>query len=67
MKRFLLGSLAVIALGGAGCTMLHMTTARMRMTNKAAPDFKLTALNGDNVRLSDFHGKSVVLAFFAVG
>lgn len=67
MKRLLLGGLAMTALVSAGCTMLHVTSARLRMTNKAAPDFTLTALNGDTVRLSDFRGKSVVLTFFAVG
>ncbi len=34
---------------------------------KPASGFELTALNGDEVRLSDYHGKPVVLAFWAVG
>ncbi len=29
-----------------------------------APDFKLPSHNGGEVRLSDFRGKNVVLAFF---
>jgi hypothetical protein len=34
---------------------------------KPAPWFELTALNGEDVRSSDYHGKPVVLAFWAVG
>lgn len=29
-----------------------------------APDFELSASNGENVKLSDFHGKNVVLYFY---
>lgn len=31
----------------------------------AAPDFELTTLNGDRVKLSDFKGKKVILNFWA--
>lgn len=34
------------------------------MENKLAPDFKLPASNGEEVQLSDFHGKNVVLYFY---
>ena len=34
---------------------------------KPAPWFELTALDGEAVRLSDYHGRPVVLAFWAVG
>lgn len=37
------------------------------LTNKPAPDFELTALDGPKVKLSDFRGKPVLLAFFAYG
>ncbi len=33
--------------------------------DQAAPDFKLTDLNGEAVRLSDFQGRTVVLNFWA--
>lgn len=32
-----------------------------------AAAFELTALDGETVRLADYHGKPVVLAFWAVG
>jgi thioredoxin-dependent peroxiredoxin len=31
---------------------------------KKAPDFELQASNGENVKLSDFHGKNVVVYFY---
>jgi hypothetical protein len=34
---------------------------------KPAPDFVLTALNGDDVRLSELRGRPLVLGFWAVG
>ncbi len=37
------------------------------LTNKPAPNFELTALDGPKVKLSDFRGKPVLLAFFAYG
>ena len=37
------------------------------LTNKPAPNFELTALDGAKVKLSDFRGKPVLLAFFAYG
>ncbi|WP_028399867.1 thioredoxin-dependent thiol peroxidase [Ectobacillus panaciterrae] len=33
-------------------------------TGKKAPDFTLPASNGEQVKLSDFHGKNVVLYFY---
>jgi cytochrome oxidase Cu insertion factor (SCO1/SenC/PrrC family) len=38
-----------------------------KLTNRPAPDFELTALDGPKVKLSDSRGKPVVLAFFAYG
>lgn len=32
--------------------------------NEAAPNFELEASNGEKVKLSDFHGKNVVLYFY---
>jgi peroxiredoxin len=37
---------------------------KAKMKNKPAPDFELVALDGGQVRLSDFRGKPVVLAFW---
>ncbi|MSQ15382.1 MAG: redoxin domain-containing protein [Dehalococcoidia bacterium] len=38
---------------------------RDRLTSARAPDFTLSDLGGDNYSLSNFHGKKVILAFWA--
>ena len=55
-NRLLLCSLAAVASGG-GCSGLRPGTA--------APDFTLTSLAGENVSLSQFKGRPVVLTYFA--
>lgn len=40
-------------------------TPTPRMNNQVAPDFALQSLDGKTVKLSDFHGKAVVLNFWA--
>ncbi len=67
MKRVLPVMLAAGCLAIAGCT--HMAQARFNehVKNKPAADFELRALDGNKVRLSDFRGKPVVLAFWAYG
>ncbi len=57
--------LAIMAL--AGYALTGPWRYRVRMTGKPAPNFKLTALDGETVQLSDFRGKPVVLAFWAYG
>ncbi len=53
-NRLLLCSLAVVA---CGCSGLRPGTA--------APDFTLVSLAGEDVRLSQFKGRPVVLSYFA--
>src|SRR5215468_1061368 len=36
-----------------------------KLQGQPAPDFSLTALDGKNLKLSDFHGKAVLLNFWA--
>lgn len=36
-----------------------------KILNQPAPDFTLTSLDGKNLKLSDFHGKAVLLNFWA--
>ncbi len=38
---------------------------RERLTSASAPDFTLSDLNGNSYSLSNFHGKKVMLAFWA--
>ena len=64
MKRtaLLLGVAGLVALGGC-----MESRYRTYWKNKAAPDFQLNDLSGQSVRLSDFRGKPVLLAFWAHG
>ncbi len=55
-NRLLLCSLAVVTCG-SGCSGLRPGTA--------APDFTLVSLAGENVSLSQFKGRPVVLSYFA--
>jgi peroxiredoxin len=36
-----------------------------KLQNQSAPDFSLTALDGKTLKLSDYHGKAVLLNFWA--
>ena len=55
-NRLLLCSLAALGCG-SGCAGLRPGTA--------APDFTLVSLAGEDVRLSQFKGRPVVLSYFA--
>lgn len=58
-----LGALIMIAI--AGCSTPVDRVFDFPLKNKPAPDFELTALDGSKVKLGDYRGKPVVLAFFA--
>lgn len=57
--------LAILAL--TGCAQFQERQFINRMKNKPAQDFELTALDGEKVRLSDYRGQRVLLAFWAFG
>src|SRR5207247_8221972 len=40
-------------------------SAAAKLQGQAAPDFQLAALDGKTLKLSDFHGKAVLLNFWA--
>src|ERR1700674_5381123 len=73
MKRnllILIGTMFAVALlvYGASRTSQSQTadpTAAANGQSRVAPDFELKSLDGRTVRLSDFHGKAVVLNFWA--
>ena len=67
MKRtgWLLAVAMIVAAGG--CTRLMERRLLGRLQGKPAPDFELTSLDGDKVKLSQLEGKPVVLAFWAYG
>ncbi|ADO74676.1 TlpA family protein disulfide reductase [Stigmatella aurantiaca] len=55
--------LAVMAL--AALAIMAWQTRNLPHAGTPAPDFQLRSLSGETVRLSDFRGKPVVLAFWA--
>ena len=58
---------AVMIVAAGGCTRLMERRLLGRLQGKPAPDFELTSLDGDKVKLSKLEGRPVVLAFWAYG
>lgn len=48
-----------------GYTVLNSTGGNSVRLDQAAPDFELTDLDGNTIRLSDYRGKTVVMNFWA--
>lgn len=67
MKRVLYASLVFSVVMSSGCAWLAERRFVSHVQNKPAHDFELTALDGSRVRLSDYRGKPVLLAFWAHG
>ena len=61
MKRIAELTLTAGLFGLVGCSGPQM------MVDKQAPDFTLESLDGRSVSLHDFHGKPVLVAFWAPG
>ena len=56
---------AVVALLAASLVSAHAASSTPSLLNKPAPTFALTDLSGQPLRLSSFHGKVVLLNFWA--
>ena len=67
MNRFCCSALVLATLASSGCSWIAERRFVSHVTNKPAIDFELTALNGEQVRLSDYRGKPVLLVFWAFG
>ncbi len=67
MRRILNVSLVVAITMSSGCAWVAEQRFVSRIKNKPAPAFELMALDGNTVRLSDYRGKRVLLAFWAHG
>jgi thiol-disulfide isomerase/thioredoxin len=57
--------IACLALAASGQTQQSGSASASRARLSLAPDFALESLYGETVRLSDFHGKVVLLYFWA--
>ena len=66
MKHLALACMGIALLAGTGCAA-STRSARQRLVGRPAADFSLSALGGESVRLSDFRGSPVLLAFWAYG
>ena len=65
MKRLLCTSLLLGTVASAGCSRLAERYFISKVQDKPVPDFELTAIDGEKVRLSQFRGRPVVLAFWS--
>lgn len=57
-RKSVVALLAIVILTVLGCT-------RTQLTGKPAPEFSLTTLDGNKLKLGDFKGRPVILYFFA--
>ncbi len=64
MQRLGTSALIVLGLLTSGCASAKYA---QEMKGTQAPDFELASLDGGKVKLSDYRGKPVLLAFWAYG
>ena len=64
-RRALFETLALLAAAVAGLLIFPIVSDARPAPGSAAPDFVLKATDGRNLRLSEYRGDVVVLAFWA--
>ncbi len=67
MRRTWLTVVLISIFTQTGCSAIRESAFVSQVKNKPARDFALTALDGAEVRLSDYRGRPVLLTFWAVG
>ncbi len=67
MRYAICGSTLLALVLTVGCIGADQRRFEAHVRDKPAPDFELTALDGGTVKLGDFRGKPVLLAFWAYG
>lgn len=67
MRSALFTGAAVGFLALSGCATSDKRLLDSQWLGKQAPDFALVTNDGQNVRLSDYRGKPMILAFWAHG
>ena len=65
MKPLVCTSLLLATVTLVGCSQLAERYFVWNVKNKPVPDFELTAIDGEKVRLSHYRGRPVVLAFWS--
>jgi cytochrome c biogenesis protein CcmG/thiol:disulfide interchange protein DsbE len=64
-RRLVVGALAILIIAGLYFFAGHRARPRITAQGQPAPDFSLQQLNGHPLRLADYHGKVVLLDFWA--
>ena len=67
MRTRLAGMLLIVPLALAGCKMGDPAASANHLRGKPAPDFTLKDVENQDITLSAYRGKPIILAFWAYG